>query len=125
MTDAPVEEYVPFWMRWPPNCCETCGMSDEPENPFAVTTRWMVSLLVAAVFGLVGIVLANVSVQIADVRSDNRILQTKVSDLQLSIQDLKNRVSSLVDTLNQCEAEWVQKEQQSLTEEGRTTRGRK
>jgi cell division protein FtsB len=80
-------------------------MADETTP--ATATRWIIGLLVAALFGLSSIVFNNLSGQIGDLKyqiselkTDNKVLQRDVSDLHVSIQDLKSRVTVLVETLN-------------------------
>jgi len=75
--------------------------SNKPEAVSAAFTRWMVSILIAALLGLAGIVWANITGQISELRADGRIAQKDTYDLKLSIQDLKNRVTTLVETLNE------------------------
>lgn len=33
-TELPTETKVPSWLRWPPNCCETC------QGPWKKTGDW-------------------------------------------------------------------------------------
>lgn len=73
-------------------------------------TRWIVSFLVAALFGLAAVVWTSVSSQISDLRSDTRVLQKDVGDLHVSIQDLKSRLVGLVDTLNAREDQRAERE---------------
>jgi len=71
------------------------------ESVSASFTRWMISLLIAALFGMAGLVWANLTSQITELRADNRIVQKDTYDLRLSLQDLKGRLTTLVETLNE------------------------
>lgn len=74
-------------------------------------TRWVISIMIAALMGMAGIVWANLTSQITEVRADNRIVQKDTADLRLAIQDLKLRLTTLVETLNSREDQRVKDEQ--------------
>ena len=73
----------------------------------AVIVKFVFPLMVAAGLGMASIIWSNLtaqistlSVQINDVRADNRILQKDIYDSKLSIQKLETRLIGLVETLN-------------------------
>jgi exosome complex RNA-binding protein Rrp4 len=74
---------------------------DEKGAPSAAVMRWIISILCAVAFGLAGIIWANLTSQISELRADARITQNQVNEMRLSVQELKGRIANLVDTLNE------------------------
>lgn len=71
-----------------------------------VAAGWLVSVLTLVAFALSGVIwnnltsqLTELGKQLADVRAENRILQTQLTDIRLSFQDLKGDVGRLVASL--------------------------
>jgi hypothetical protein len=79
------------------------------EMPTAVASRWLMGLLVTTLFSMFGILWNNISVQIADLKTDNRVLQKDVADLHVSVRDLNTRITLLVTTLNNREERQLRK----------------
>jgi uncharacterized small protein (DUF1192 family) len=78
---------------------------DEKGEPTSALMRWIISILCAVAFGMAGIIWANLSSQISELRADARIAQNQMNEMRLSVQELKGRIANLVDTFNERKAQ--------------------
>jgi uncharacterized protein YlxW (UPF0749 family) len=72
--------------------------------------RWLVGILIAAIFGLVAVVWTSVNSELIHIHEDQHSMLRDINDLQVSVQDLKTRVMSLSQLLDTRETQRIDRD---------------
>jgi hypothetical protein len=83
---------------------------DEFEVGNHTTFRWVVGILIAALFGLAGLVWTSVTGQINDMKLDAKVISKDINEVHVSVQDLKTQLGDLVRTLDKREGDRMERD---------------